>query len=409
MSLIEVRNLYKIFGGSSKKAKELLKEGFSKEEIRIKTGQSVALQDVSFSIEVGETFVIMGLSGSGKSTFVRCLNRLIEPTSGEILVDGQNVLELDDEALRSLRRQKMSMVFQRFGLFPHRTVLENVAYGLQVQKVPKEEREARANAWLQTVGLHGWEDSYASELSGGMQQRVGLARALCNDPEILLMDEPFSALDPLIRREMQEELIELEGQIQKTIVFITHDLDEALRLGDRIAIMKDGRVVQIGTPEEILTNPADEYVMDFTRDVNRLRVLSAQSVMVKPLALMSARGGPRVALRHMEEQGISSIFVVDRNQRLQGLLTLEDAIEASEQGVKDVVQLVNSDFNQTLPDTPLEELLPVAAVSKWPIAVVSDNGSLQGIIPRAAVLAGLVGTSHNGNVEAYQKEIQASR
>lgn len=408
MSLIEVRNLYKIFGGRSKKAKELLKEGFSKEEIRIKTGQSVALQNVSFSIEVGETFVIMGLSGSGKSTFVRCLNRLIEPTSGEILVDGQNVLELDDEALRSLRRQKMSMVFQRFGLFPHRTVLENVAYGLQVQKVPKEEREARANAWLQTVGLHGWEDSYASELSGGMQQRVGLARALCNDPEILLMDEPFSALDPLIRREMQEELIELEGQIQKTIVFITHDLDEALRLGDRIAIMKDGRVVQIGTPEEILTHPADDYVMDFTRDVNRLRVLSAQSVMVKPLALMSARGGPRVALRHMEEQGISSIFVVDRNQRLQGLLTLEDAIEASEQGVKDVVQLVNSDFNQTLPDTPLEELLPVAAVSKWPIAVVSDNGSLQGIIPRAAVLAALVGTNHNGNVEAYQKEIQAS-
>ncbi len=391
MSMIEVRNLYKVFGPRPMEAVRQLMLGASKQELMRQTGHTVGLQDVSLSIRAGETFVIMGLSGSGKSTLIRCLNRLIEPSSGQILLDGQEIVTLDEQGLREIRQKRMAMVFQRFGLLPHRTVLQNIAYGLEVQGVPKAEREAKAFHWLETVGLGGWENAYPSQLSGGMQQRVGIARALCNDPQILLMDEPFSALDPLIRREMQEELISLQSKLNKTIIFITHDLDEALRLGDHIAILRDGQVVQVGTPEEILTAPADDYVADFTRDVNRSRVLTARSVMINPRAVLVDRSGPRAALKAMEEQGLSSVFVVDREQRLQGLVTVDDCVPAVQQGITELTGLLVRNIPVTTPETSLEVLLPVAAKNRWPIAVLDGNGRLQGVIPRVAVLAGLAG------------------
>jgi glycine betaine/proline transport system ATP-binding protein len=392
MAFIEIRNLYKIFGHNPAAVLAQLKNGAATRESLIATGHTAALQDVTLSVEHGETFVVMGLSGSGKSTLVRCLNRLIEPTAGEITIGDQDVLQLDQEELREMRRHKMSMVFQRFALLPHRTVLENMAYGLEIQGAPKAEREERASAWVESVGLKGWEQSYPAQLSGGMQQRVGIGRALCTDPEILLMDEPFSALDPLIRREMQDELLALEGKIHKTTIFITHDLDEALRLGDRIAILKDGKVVQIGTPEDILTQPADEYVSDFTRDVNRIRVLSAANVMINPRPLVIDRGGPRAALEFMREQSLSSVFVTDRDMKLQGLLALDDAIDAAKKGVRNVRDLLyQQEIQTTTPDTGLEELLPAAIASRWPLAVVDEQNKLLGVIPRVAVLSALGG------------------
>lgn len=391
MALIEIRNLTKIFGPRPQEALALLERGLSKAEVMAKTGHGVALQNVSLSVEEGEVFVIMGLSGSGKSTLIRCLNRLIEPTAGEILLRGENVLALDERGLRELRQKRMAMVFQRFGLLPHRTVLENVAYGLEIQGVPRAEREERARQWIRTVGLDGWEKSYPSQLSGGMQQRVGIARALCNDPEILLMDEPFSALDPLIRREMQTELLELQTRLNKTILFITHDLDEALRLGDRIAILRDGQVVQVGTSEEILTRPADEYVADFTRDVNRSRVLTARSAMQRARTVVIGRDGPRRALSLMQEQGLSSVFVVDRENRLVGLLTAEAAVAGVQEGEASLEQLAMAAVPTTGPDTLLEDLIPIAASHRWPIAVLDGQRHLLGIIPRVAVLAALAG------------------
>lgn len=392
MALLQIKHLYKIFGPRPHEAVKQLEQGGSKAELMKVTGHTVGLRDVSLQVEAGETFVVMGLSGSGKSTLIRCLNRLIEPTSGEILLNGVDVLKLDDQGLRDLRQRKMAMVFQRFGLLPHRTVLQNTAYGLEVQGMPRAEREEKAMKWLDTVGLKGWEHSFPHQLSGGMQQRVGIARALSNDPEILLMDEPFSALDPLIRREMQEELLRLQSKLNKTIIFITHDLDEALRLGDHIAILKDGQVVQVGTSEEILTQPADDYVADFTRDVNRSRVLTARSVMVKPRAVVSDRGGPRGALKLMEEQGLSSVFVVDKEQRFQGLVTVDDVIPAAQRGAKDLRELLVTEIPTTTPDIVLEELIPVAASHKYPIAVLDEQGILLGVIPRVAVLAGLAGS-----------------
>lgn len=391
MPLIEISGLYKIFGPRPREAMALLRAGKSKSEVMTQTGHAVGLDNVSLTVERGETFVVMGLSGSGKSTLVRCLNRLIEPTGGQILVDGQDVLALDQKGLRDLRQRKMAMIFQRFGLLPHRTVLQNVIYGLEVQGVPKKEQQERARQFVDLVGLTGWEDYYPDQLSGGMQQRVGIARALCTDPEILLMDEPFGALDPLIRREMQDELVKLQSKLNKTIIFITHDLDEALRLGDHIAILRDGQVVQAGTAEEILTRPADDYVADFTRDVNRSRVLTARSAMYKPRAVVLDRTGPQAALRLMEEQGLSSIFVTDRHRKLLGLVTADDAVPAARAGSKDLEALLVRDLPTTTPETILEELIPVAATNRWPIAVLDEQGGLLGVIPRVAVLRALSG------------------
>lgn len=392
MTLLNIKNLYKVFGPRPKEALDMFNKGMSRDEVQKKTRHTVALQDVTLSIERGETFVVMGLSGSGKSTLIRCINRLIEPTAGSIEYNGEDLLKYNTDQLRAFRQTEMSMVFQRFALFPHRTVADNVAYGLEIQKMDEAERRDRANTWLKTVGLEGWEDAYPNQLSGGMQQRVGIARALCTDPETLLMDEPFSALDPLIRREMQDELVELQARLHKTIIFITHDLDEALRLGDRIAILKDGKVQQIGTPEDILTSPANEYVTDFTRDVNRVRVLTARSVMRKPRPMNIQRGGPRVALRLMEEHGIASIFVVDGDQNLLGMLTMEDAIEAVEENNTDLKPLLHTEIDKVTPEDYLEDLIPIAAKRRWPIAVLDEEERLIGSIPRVAVLGALAGT-----------------
>ena len=269
--LIRIANLYKIFGSDPKSVMAMIHEGRSKDEIRTETGHTLALKGINLEIEESEIFVIMGLSGSGKSTLIRHLNRLIEPTEGSIHVGGVDVLNLSQTELETLRQHRMSMVFQRFALLPHRTAVQNVAFGLAIQKQPKKENTKKAREWLKAVGLNGYEECYPAELSGGEQQRIGLARALCTDPDILLMDEAFSALDPLIRSEMQDQLIDLQGRLKKTIVFITHDLDEALRLGDRIAILKDGEISQVGKPQDILDNPADDYVAAFVRDVKRSR------------------------------------------------------------------------------------------------------------------------------------------
>ncbi len=391
MKHLEIKNLYKIFGKTPDKALEMSKNGVSKEEILKKTGNTVGVKNVSFDVEEGETFVVMGLSGSGKSTLIRCLNRLHESTAGEILLEGKNLLDVDKEELRNIRRKKMGMVFQNFGLFPHKTIIQNVDYGLEIQNIPLEDRRKSAQEVLELVGLKGYENMYPSELSGGMQQRVGLARALVTDPDILLMDEAFSALDPLIKKNMQDELIALQEKMQKTIVFITHDLDEALKLGDRIAVMYEGEIVQIGTPEEILTKPANDYVRDFVENVNRARVIRAESIMKKPLTVVNSKEGPKAALRKMENEGISSVFVVDKNRVLQGVVTADDASSLVDKGDKDLKNAIQKVDYETSPDTLIADLLPMASKATYPIAVVDEKRRLLGVVVRVAVIAGIKG------------------
>lgn len=388
---IELRDLWKVFGQHPDRAIEVARDGASQEDIHDRTGATVAVRGVEFTVRSGEIFVVMGLSGSGKSTLVRCINRLIEPSRGTVLVDGEDVTGLGDKELRDMRRQKLGMVFQRFALLPHRTVLANVEYGLEVQGIDREERAERARTAIEVVGLDGWEDSYPDQLSGGMQQRVGLARALAPEADVLLMDEPFSALDPLIRRDMQDELIDLQARLNKTIVFITHDLDEALKLADRMAIMKAGAVVQIGTPQEILRRPADDYVRTFVEDVDAARVLTAGDVMFRPRDLVRDGHSPEVALRLMERQGVSSAFVIDRDKRLVGLVTADATVEARhDPEVERVDQLTLIDAERTTADTPLRELIPTAARQPYPLAVV-DGDRLEGIVLRVSILRGLAG------------------
>lgn len=391
MSKVKVKNLYKIYGQRPKKALTFVKEGMSKEELLKKTGNGIGINDANFDVEEGEIFVVMGLSGSGKSTLIRCLNRLIEPTEGEIIIDGQNIVGCDESVLLEVRRKKIAMVFQHFALFPHRTVSENVAYGLEVQGVPFEKRKQKAYLALELVGLKGYEDSMPDALSGGMQQRVGLARALATDADILLMDEAFSALDPLIRAEMQDELIAIQERMKKTIIFITHDLDEALKIGDRIAIMKEGVIVQIGTPEEILGQPANDYVKAFIKDVNRAKIVTAAAVMKRPDAIVTRKDGLRMAVRKMEEEGISSIFVVDKLRTLLGIVTIDDAIEALKKGETEIEKILIKELETTVPETSLMDLMPIAIRTKYPIAVVDDSHKLLGIIVRVSVLAGILG------------------
>lgn len=391
MTKLVVKNLYKIYGSKPQKVLPMVKNGISKEELLKKTGNGIGINNANFEVEEGEIFVVMGLSGSGKSTMIRCLNRLIEPTDGEIIIDGENICECDSKKLLDIRRKKITMVFQHFALFPHRTVAENVAYGLEVQNVDIEIRKEKAYKSLDMVGLKGYEESYPSELSGGMQQRVGLARALATDADILLMDEAFSALDPLIRTEMQDELMALQESMKKTIIFITHDLDEALKIGDRIAIMKEGEVVQIGTPEDILDHPADDYVKTFVKDVNRTKVLTASAVMKKPDSIITKKDGLHMAVRKMQDAKISSIFVINKDKILQGIITIDSAIEALKNGETDINKLLIQDVEKTGPDTPLVDLLPVAVHAKYPIAVVNEQNRLLGIIVRVTVLAGIAG------------------
>jgi glycine betaine/proline transport system ATP-binding protein len=397
--IIEVKSLTKVFGNDPKRAFPLLDKGWSKERIAKETKLTVGVNRVNFSILPGEIFVIMGLSGSGKSTVVRLLNRLIEPTSGQVLINGQDIVRMSREELRQVRRKTMSMIFQKFALFPHRTILENVEYGLEVQGVEKEQRRKKAMESLALVGLGGLEDRSPDELSGGMQQRVGLARGLANDPDILLMDEAFSALDPLIRKDMQDELLELQANMKKTIIFITHDLDEALRIGDRIALMKDGVIVQIGTPEEILMNPANDYVERFVENVDLSKVLTAANVMIRAETITIDRG-PRVALLLMRERGISNLYVVDKTRQLIGVVTAEDAATAIRLG-QTLEEIIIRDTPIVSPDVLLVELFDVVSSAKIPVAVIDERKRLLGIVIRGAVLAALSG---NNDVEVGEPQ-----
>lgn len=390
MSKVKVEHLTKIFGKKQQQALAMIQENRDKNEIVAQTGATVGVYDASFEVEEGEIFVIMGLSGSGKSTMIRLLNRLIDPTSGEIYIDEKNIAQMDKEALREVRRHKINMVFQNFGLFPHRTILENTEYGLEVRGVPKVERQALAEQALENSGLLTFKDQYPNQLSGGMQQRVGLARALANDPEILLMDEAFSALDPLIRREMQDELLDLQSNVQKTIIFITHDLNEALRIGDRIALMKDGQIMQIGTGEEILTHPANQYVRDFVEDVDRSKVLTAQNIMVPALTTNIEVDGPNVALNRMRKEEVSMLLAVDRKRKLKGSLTAEKAREARKNNLtlKDVI---DKNVRRIPKDMLVTDIFNLIFDSPAPLAVV-EGDRLVGVVIRGSVLEALADT-----------------
>ncbi len=387
---IEVKNLVKVFGSQPRKALSMIEKGMSKEQILAETGQTVGVNDVSFTVETGEIFVVMGLSGCGKSTILRCLNRLIEPSSGSVLIDGQDITKLKARELRMVRQNKTAMVFQQFALLPHRTVLHNTVYGLEVQGVPKEQREKRARESLAMVGLNGWENSYPDELSGGMKQRVGLARALTNDPDILLMDEAFSALDPLIREEMQDELLKLQQAMNKTIVFITHDLSEALKIGDRIAFVRDGSLVQVSSPEDIINHPADAYVANFVRGVERSKVLLAKDVMgdTGSITLSDELGK---AIQVMEEGGAAGVFVIDRDSRLQGVLTSETVFKAIKAGAVSIRELELIQVSAVSVETKIQEVINIIARSKLPLAVVDNENRLAGSIVHSAVLAALAG------------------
>ena len=380
MALISVENVTKIFGPTPKVALRKVKAGMGKTELLAETGHTLGLSDVSLSIEEGEIFVIMGLSGSGKSTLIRHFNRLIDPTDGKIVVGGDDVLRLSMRELEQFRRKRMSMVFQRFGLFPHRTVLDNVSYGLEVQGVGMDERHERARTWIARVGLDGYEDQYPAQLSGGMQQRVGLARALATDADILLMDEACSALDPLIRSQMQDQLVDLQDQFKKTIVFITHDLDEALKIGDKIAILKDGVLSQVGTPADILMHPADDYVADFVRDVNRARVLTVD-VVTQPPKLRLTDENLQNALETMRKTGEQVGYVVEPSGNYVGYVTedtLQDAIDAP--GVNPPLSEVADEGQLIEEASSIEEALPTVLDTDYPVPVVSDEGELTGVV-----------------------------
>ncbi|HWJ88984.1 MAG TPA: glycine betaine/L-proline ABC transporter ATP-binding protein [Pelagibacterium sp.] len=390
---LAVRNVFKIFGERTEAALQQLAEGKTKEEILESTGATVGVQDASFDVGEGEIFVVMGLSGSGKSTLVRMLNGLIAPTSGAILIDSEDVASCGRRQLRDIRRDKIAMVFQHFALFPHWTVAENAAYGLRVKGMKRDERREKALKALEQVGLTAWADSLPSELSGGMQQRVGLARGLATEPEVLLMDEPFGALDPLIRREMQDELLVLQKSLKKTIVFITHDLNEALLLGDKIAIMKDGRFVQVGTAQEIVSNPADDYVAAFVADIDRGRVFTAEDVSNDPAAMKLGSDNAEDAMRAMEDLNRNALYVVDDKDNIAGVVTYQDLAaatldEATPNPVLEEVMI--TDYPTVDADAQLNELYG-AASGGLPIAVTDDRDRLVGVVEPEAVFAQLSG------------------
>jgi len=372
---VRANNVYKVFGEAGDEAIRRLEAGASKDEVYRETGSVVAVRDVSFDVKQGQIFVVMGLSGSGKSTLIRCVNRLWEPTQGTIELDGQDIMKLDPEELREIRLKKMAMVFQHFALFPHMTVGENVEYGLKIQQVDAEKRREKALESLGMVGLRDWADTPPENLSGGMQQRVGLARALAVDPELMLMDEPFSALDPLIRTEMQKELMKLQDTLKMTIIFITHDLHEALTLGDQIAIMKDGMFVQVGAPEDIVAHPAEEYVAEFTKDVDRSRVYTMRRVMRPAEALELDGATLKDARTRMRELGREAVYVVDKDGKPAGVVTGEDVRGEDGREVSDVMKtrFPKAQLTQTLYQVFDE------CSTGLPIAVVGDDGKLQGV------------------------------
>ena len=387
---ISIDHVFKVFGDEPKKALQLARQGLSKQDILARTGSSIGVFDASFNIKAGEIFVIMGLSGSGKSTLVRMLNLLIEPTSGRILVDGTDISALSDAELRALRRKDISMVFQSFALMPHITVLDNTAFGLELAGVKRAERHALATLALEQVGLAGWGASYPDELSGGMQQRVGLARALASDPSILLMDEAFSALDPIIRTEMQSELLRLQEVKRRTIVFISHDLDEAMRIGDRIAIMKDGHVVQVGTPDDILRNPADDYVRSFVRGVDASAVFKAGDIARKSQIVVSEHPsrGSRAALKMLEDQDRDYAYVVDASRHYLGMVSA-DSLRLALDGHAGPLGLAHAylpDVRPIAADDLVSGLFGQVAQAPFAVPVVADDGSFKGAISKTTLL-----------------------
>lgn len=386
MEKITVKNLYKIFGSDPQKGLELLKQGKNKEQIYEETGLTVGVQNSSFTVNKGEIFVVMGLSGSGKSTLVRMFNRLIEPTAGEIIIDGEDVLKMNHNELVMFRRKKTGMVFQSFALMPHLTVMDNVCFGLDLDKVDKQKREERALDALKQVGLEGWGKAYPKQLSGGMQQRVGLARGLAVDPDIMLMDEAFSALDPLIRTEMQDELLKLQDQHERTIVFISHDLDEALRIGDRIAIMEGGRIVQVGTPEEILQNPADDYVRAFFRGVDPTGVISAGDIVrdSQPTFVWhSYEAGPRAVMEKLSDKDREFGYIIGSERQFHGVVSTESLQKVVETESDQKLEKAFLEGVETVKDSDsLQDILHLVAGHRWPIPVLDENSKYLGTVSK---------------------------
>lgn len=390
---LEVKDLWKIFGADPRIILDSPENRIaSRQKLLEETGSVVAIRNISFQVRKGEIFVIMGLSGSGKSTLIRCVLRLIEPTAGQVFINSEDVCTFDSKQLMQLRRHTTGMIFQHFGLFPHKNVLDNAAYGLKVRGIKKEERYKKAHEALERVGLKGWENYLPSALSGGMQQRVGIARALANNPDILLMDEPFSGLDPLIRRQMQDEFISLQSEMHKTILFVTHDLDEALKLGNHIAIMKDGEIVQIGMPEEVITSPIDDYVRSFVQDASTAKVVTASSIMEDPLAVVYQWQGPRAALHLLRTNHLESAFVVDSENKLLGMITLQRLINFFRDNgshIEDIEDIIEKDYVTCLPNALMQDLFALAAATPHPIAVVDEDGKLIGEIHDRAIFLGM--------------------
>lgn len=388
-TILRVENLCKLYGPEKSRAIKMKEAGASKDEIYEKTKVTVALWDASFEVKEGETFVVIGLSGSGKSTLVRCFNRLNKPTKGKVFYKGQDIGKFNKEKLNDYRRNKISMVFQQFGLMSHRSVLGNVEYGLEIKGMSKDERQRIAKEMISMVGLEGQEDEPIFSLSGGMKQRVGIARALANDPDILLMDEPFSALDPLVRKDMQFELLTIQKKLNKTIIFITHDINEAFKIGDRVAIMRDGEVIQIATPEEMSENPADDYVEQFIDSADKTQVIHVKNVMITPNSIVRLRDSLNFAIKTMRSNGVSSAYVVGEKMKLQGVVTIDDALVARKENLS-LADILIRDINTTSPDALLSDIMSMATETPFPIAVVDEDNALKGIVSKVHVLSSML-------------------
>ncbi len=387
-TLLKVENLSKLYGADKKDAIKLRNKGLNKDEVYDKTKVTIALWDVNLEVKNKEIFVIIGLSGSGKSTLVRCFNMLNELTSGNIYYDGKDISKYNKKELNEYRREKVSMVFQGFGLMSHRNVLGNVEYGLEVKGVSKEERHKKSKEVISMVGLEGLEDEPISSLSGGMKQRVGIARALANDPEVLLMDEPFSALDPLVKKDMQFELLTIQRKLDKTIIFITHDINEAFKLGDRVAIMKDGEVIQIDTPERMTSHPATDYVRQFIDSADKTQVISVKNVMITPNSLVRLRDNPKLAIKAMRDNDVSSAYVISEKTKFQGVITLDDTLRAQREGLN-LSDILIRDIMTTSPDAILSDIISDATESRFPLAVVDEDNNLKGIVSKVHVLSSM--------------------
>lgn len=406
MSKIKIEDLSLIFGKHKSRALKLLREGKSKAEILEETGCNVAVRNANLTIKEGEVFVIMGLSGSGKSTLLRCVNRLINPTAGKIFLNNEVITNMSDKELLEIRRTGLAMVFQHFGLLPHRTVLSNVAFGLELKGVKKDERDKKAMETIEQVGLSGYENQTVSELSGGMQQRVGLARGLANSPEVLLMDEAFSALDPLIRSQMQDELLLLQEKMQKTILFITHDLEEAIKLGDRIAIMKDGEIVQVGTAEKIITEPADDYVKSFVEKVDHSAIITASSIMFRNPKIARLKNGPQTVLRMMRETGLKMLPVVRTNRTFLGYINITDVVELIKKKETSIESIIKEEVMVVKPDTTVEDMLPLTTKTNYPIPVINDDNHLMGLVSLTSLIAESTGKDREEIDDIIQKAIE---